>query len=352
MTPASPRILVSGWNGAGNLGDELIGSALVELLEARGAEVAMFSKDPDSTQALHGVRAFPNWSVLPARRWADGVVLGPGGVLQDQTSAISCAAHVARHALVGARRARSGIGLGVGPIDHWPSRCSLRHAQRGSPAWVVRDAPSAAQLKRLGFGDVPVAPDLAHLALPPPRPPSDPRPVTRVLLAPRGTDAGASHLVEQLCRAIEDSGILDRLPLRLVAMTPEDHAINAVVASRLTPTVDTTGRLTLAQPSLAEAGSIVAPGDYAVSGRFHLGLMAQHAGNHWTAIDSGHKMRTYAAASGAPTVSEDASGITAALSTVPAGYEPNPRVPSEHAFAPIRKALDDLVTRAARRRAG
>ncbi|MCB1028671.1 MAG: hypothetical protein KDB24_13020, partial [Microthrixaceae bacterium] len=73
----NPNVVIAGWAGAGNLGDELICGALAGLLVERGAEVAMFSEDPPATEALHRVRAFPTRSVLEARRWADGVILGP-----------------------------------------------------------------------------------------------------------------------------------------------------------------------------------------------------------------------------------------------------------------------------------
>ena len=164
----SPNVLIAGWAGSGNLGDELICGSLADLLRRRGAEVAMFSEDPAATEELHGVRAFPTRSLREPRRWADGVVLGPGGLLQDQTSAISCAVHLGRYAAVGAGRARAGIGLGVGPIDRWPSRWALHTAALERPRWVVRDRSSASALRALGFRHIVVAPDLAHLALPAP----------------------------------------------------------------------------------------------------------------------------------------------------------------------------------------
>lgn len=143
----SPNVLIAGWAGSGNLGDELICGSLADLLRRRGAEVAMFSEDPAATEELHGVRAFPTRSLREPRRWADGVVLGPGGLLQDQTSAISCAVHLGRYAAVGAGRARAGIGLGVGPIDRWPSRWAFTppHSM-GRDGWCATDR----RLRRFG----------------------------------------------------------------------------------------------------------------------------------------------------------------------------------------------------------
>ena len=343
----SPNVLIAGWAGSGNLGDELICGSLADLLRRRGAEVAMFSEDPAATEALHGVRAFPTRSLREPRRWADGVVLGPGGLLQDQTSAISCAVHLGRYAAVGAGRARAGIGLGVGPIDRWPSRFALRAAALARPRWVVRDRLSASTLRTLGFRHIVVAPDLAHLALPAPNYPEGDHAVNRVVIAPRGTTANRNERAGELAAAIRSSRVCERMDVRLLAMTTEDEAV-AVTAIDLLAARSPGVLASLLRPTLAQASSLLEPGDFAVTGRFHVGLIANRFGNGWCAVESGHKMASFADDCGVATYAQSVTGLTRALESVPERHTIQPRVPPLSAFEPIQSTLDELIARAAR----
>lgn len=343
----SPNVLIAGWAGSGNLGDELICGSLADLLRQRGAEVAMFSEDPSATETLHGVRAFPTRSLRKPRRWADAVVLGPGGLLQDQTSAISCAVHLGRFAAIGAARARAGIGLGVGPIDRWPSRWTLRAAALTQPRWIVRDRPSRSTLQALGFRRVEVAPDLAHLALAVPDGHEGDHVVNRVVIAPRGTTANCGERAGELAAAIEASRIGDRLEVTLLAMTAEDEAVAGEAIDLLA--ARSARRLpSLFRPTLAQASSLLGPGDYAITARFHVGLMANRFGNGWFAIGSGHKMASFANDCGVSTYAETEAGLTRALTSVPEQHTIRPQVPPASAFEPIGRTLDGLIARANR----
>lgn len=343
----SPNVLIAGWAGSGNLGDELICGALADQLRRRGAEVAMFSEDPDATVALHHVRAFPTRSLRGPRRWADAVILGPGGLLQDQTSAISCAVHLGRYGAVGAARARAGVGLGVGPIDHLASRAALRTTALAQPRWIVRDGPSRSTLRSLGFRRIEVAPDLAHLALAVPDGPVGDRAVTRVVIAPRGTVANRADRARELAAALDSSRIGERVEVTLLAMTPEDGAVADAAIDLLAGR--SPGSLpTVFRPTLDQASSILGPGDYAVTGRFHVGLIANRFGNGWRALGSGHKMRSFAADCGATSHPETEAGLTQALAAVPERHTIRPQVPPERAFEPVYRALDDLIARASR----
>lgn len=346
----SPNVLIAGWAGSGNLGDELICGSLADLLRRRGAEVAMFSEDPAATEELHGVRAFPTRSLREPRRWADGVVLGPGGLLQDQTSAISCAVHLGRYAAVGAGRARAGIGLGVGPIDRWPSRWALHTAALERPRWVVRDRSSASALRALGFRHIVVAPDLAHLALPAPDGPGGDHAVNRVVIAPRGTTTNRNEHAGKLAAAMASSRICERMDVKLLAMTTEDEAV-AVEAINLLAARSATPPPTLHRPMLAEASSLLRPSDYAITSRFHVGLIANRFGNGWCALDSGHKMRSFALDCGVPTFAETATGLQQALASAPSRQTIRPDVPPASMFAPVHQLVDEFLDQA-RRRAG
>lgn len=140
---ASDPVLVAGWIGARNVGDELIHAEVRRALRDRGHEAVAISESPDDTRRTHGdaidLRAAP-----AALRRCSGFVLGGGGLLQDTTSTLN----VVRHGLVPwggriARRPGLAIGLGLGPLSTPIGRRLSRRvlSSVGGPV-VVRDASS------------------------------------------------------------------------------------------------------------------------------------------------------------------------------------------------------------------
>ena len=160
------EVLVAGWVGSTNLGDELVLAGLTALLRAEGHGVTAVSVDPAATERTHGIPAVAPAQVLAAAGRADAVVLGGGGLLQDETSALNLPYHLSR---VWAGRARRtpvvGLGLGAGRLTTRLGRALVRASLAGVPL-TVRDAPSADLLAGLGLPRPTVAADLA-LALPP-----------------------------------------------------------------------------------------------------------------------------------------------------------------------------------------
>jgi len=85
------KIVISGYYGFGNAGDEAILEAMVRDLRALapGARLVVLSADPAATAARCGVEAVPRMhlpSVLGALRGADLFISGGGSLLQDATS--------------------------------------------------------------------------------------------------------------------------------------------------------------------------------------------------------------------------------------------------------------------------
>ncbi|MDR7433742.1 MAG: polysaccharide pyruvyl transferase CsaB [Armatimonadota bacterium] len=85
------RIVLSGYYGFGNTGDEAILSATVRELRSRlpGAEVMVLSADPQRTAREYGVRAIPRahpMSLLKALARCTLFLSGGGTLLQDATS--------------------------------------------------------------------------------------------------------------------------------------------------------------------------------------------------------------------------------------------------------------------------
>ena len=167
---AVPRILVCGWAGAGNVGDELLISAVVDCLGSAGAVPVVVSRDPITTSCLHGVESVAwgpwGWRCALSKRkgsgWGgpiDGVCVGPGGIIQDWTSFWSLPGHLLAPLRL-ARRGKPvvGVGLGAEPLRRRSSRRMLRSVLQGAPV-VVRDSASAAAMAAAGV-DATVGADL------------------------------------------------------------------------------------------------------------------------------------------------------------------------------------------------
>jgi polysaccharide pyruvyl transferase CsaB len=150
----SPRFLLSGYYGFGNLGDEALLQVIVAQLRARwpGCAIDVLSGDPEGTARAYGVEATPRMDlgrVRGAIDRADVVLSGGGGLLQNATSL--------RSLLYYSGVIRSGLAAGkptlvfaqsVGPLDFW-GRAVVRKFCKGLTAATVRDERSRALLGSL-----------------------------------------------------------------------------------------------------------------------------------------------------------------------------------------------------------
>jgi polysaccharide pyruvyl transferase CsaB len=169
------RVLVSGYYGCGNAGDEAILAGLVTGFRelAPTADLVVLSGDPGATSAEHGVMAVPR-ALRSARRQAkmcDLLVSGGGGLLQDVTSWRSPLYYLAiMHFARKAGRPVAFVGQSVGPLRRAAVRAATRRVLAGVESLAVRDRQSSDVLHRLGLGRAPeVTADLAFL-IPPPTP--------------------------------------------------------------------------------------------------------------------------------------------------------------------------------------
>jgi polysaccharide pyruvyl transferase CsaB len=152
----SPRFLLSGYYGFGNLGDEALLEVIVGRLRARWPHCAVdvLSGAPEQTARTYGVEATPRMDLGRLRsaiERADVVLSGGGGLLQNVTSLRSLLyySNVIRSA-VRAGKPTMVFAQSIGPLDFW-GRAVVRNFCRGIAAATVRDDRS----KRLLQGLVP-----------------------------------------------------------------------------------------------------------------------------------------------------------------------------------------------------
>jgi polysaccharide pyruvyl transferase CsaB len=173
------RLLLSGYYGFGNAGDEAILAGLVESFRTAGTnvELTVLSGDPEATESEHGVRAVPR-GLTNAYRWArrsDLLVSGGGGLLQDTTSLRSPLYYLGEMRL--ARAAGTPVaclGHGIGPLNRSLARLLTRRVLSRVDTITVRDHASRQALQKLGVTrDIEVTADLAFLLPEPSREESD-----------------------------------------------------------------------------------------------------------------------------------------------------------------------------------
>jgi polysaccharide pyruvyl transferase CsaB len=195
------RVLIGGYYGHGNLGDEAILQAMLE--ELRGLEpnlsATVVSGDPESTHRTHHVETVHDRDVpalLAAAEGSDLIVLGGGGLFHDYHGVDEATPLTRLHwglTFVDAFPMMASMfdrplllyGVGVGPLGTEAGRRHTRLAFERADAATVRDPESLELLRAIGAPTARVAvtadpafriaappvegSDLAALGLPPDR---------------------------------------------------------------------------------------------------------------------------------------------------------------------------------------
>ncbi len=179
--PSRPcRVVLAGWYGATNFGDELLLSTITGWVRAAGGAPVVLSVHPGHTRGALGVEAvsFTDLAaIVEAMAGADLFVLGGGGLFQgyDGLDSAALGRFPALNATLYAQYFHLAMGLGlptvalaqgVGPLHSSGARAVTAEVFRRADHVSLRDAESAALLSNLGVTRLaPVAPDPAWIAL-------------------------------------------------------------------------------------------------------------------------------------------------------------------------------------------
>jgi polysaccharide pyruvyl transferase CsaB len=140
------RVVLSGYYGKGNGGDEALLASLLEMLPKQVAPVVL-SGNPSETYERYGVSTCDRMSafaVMKALRESDALIWGGGSLMQDTTSAISPMYY---GGLMGLAQ-RLGLmtiawAQGIGPLKRPLTRWVTHQCFTGCTAISVRDRASA-----------------------------------------------------------------------------------------------------------------------------------------------------------------------------------------------------------------
>jgi polysaccharide pyruvyl transferase CsaB len=304
------KVLVAGWIGSTNLGDELCFAGLRRLLHERGAQVAAISTDPTATRATHGVNAVSHIDlpgITAAVRSADAMVFGGGGILQDVTSPLNLPYHLLRVAVArGVHTPYAGVGLGVGGVDTRLGAALIRRGLHGHVGITVRDEASRQLLADVGVPDAVVAADLAFALEPPPAslPTEDVLAVSlrpwsahrRRLPAAAHDDGTPETHVRALAHALDAAAGRTGLRVRFVSLQRDrDDAFHRRLAERMRTAVE------FAAPDLDGFLAEYARARAVVSMRYHGGVGAVLAGRPVVLVSYALKVDALARELGAST---------------------------------------------------
>ena len=310
------KVVITGYYGARNCGDELILHALITLFAQHypGSELTVLSFDPEQTARIHGVAALlrppfaitaghlGDWFRVPwlrtigAVRQADLVVVGGGGLLEDVHNFGSIPQYLQTAALaLILGRPVIGLGLGVGPIMTPLSRILVRLIVGHMRRVVVRDHWSSRELQDCGVAQsrILVGADLVF-SLARERAQARTKPHGRVRV---GLTVGASDWL-----SFDVEGLLAGLRLftertrvePLVLFATEYNQTSAKILREIESRLSIPCRLDVAERAPEELLSFIAGFDLIVSAKLHGLIGAACSGTPAVCLSYAPKVRSAA----------------------------------------------------------
>ena len=150
------RVVMSGYFGFGNLGDEAILQTVHRSISSVSNEidVTVLSRNPADTHSRYGYTAINRFDLFKVRRAirdCTALVSGGGSLLQDHTSTrsllyylsiIRLAKHYGKKVMIFAN--------GIGPVEKPANRRRVRNAIEGADVVTLRDPYSLTELREMG----------------------------------------------------------------------------------------------------------------------------------------------------------------------------------------------------------
>lgn len=162
MSANAKKIILSGYYGFANAGDEAVLAALCQILQERlpQAQLVVLSAQPEQTAAALGVRAINRWDKAALRAELQGAALfcsGGGSLLQDVTSVRSVWYYTSLLRLAQKQGVPTIVlAQGLGPLNTGLGRWLTRRALSRCRLLSWRDAASlqlAAEIMQNGRAD-------------------------------------------------------------------------------------------------------------------------------------------------------------------------------------------------------
>lgn len=222
------NVLICGYVGGGNCGDEAICDRLVAAIRERGDSALLLSLSPAKSEALHGVSACSRRTpLLPGALWkCDLFILGGGTLLQMQTSRRSAIYYLTLAALAAAMGKPWVLLGGIDPLSGGVRKLAEAILPTAR-AFFLRDCDSLRRAKSLA-PSVPrfYLPDCALLPLQAAVSDRDKPCRPYVVICPKAGVGGKT--VASIVRSAKKRG----LRLVFLAMSREDEGICAALSAK------------------------------------------------------------------------------------------------------------------------
>ena len=149
------RVVISGYYGFGNFGDEAILSVLISKLKQMGFEIVVLSSNPRKTSMdyfVNSINSFDFYQVTGLLKQSDILISGGGSLLQDVTSLKSLMYYL--WVIFTALRYRKKVIIfaqGIGPVNNKIAKFFTGQILKHCTYVSVRDAKSHELLKSAGI---------------------------------------------------------------------------------------------------------------------------------------------------------------------------------------------------------
>ncbi len=284
------RVLLSGYYGYGNLGDEALLSGIISGLKKYGHDVTVLSGNPDYTKQLHNVNAVSRYKGLPLALLQHGAIIsGGGGLLQDKTSSRSLQYYLGVLSLAKLFGKKTIVyGQSIGPLSESGKKAVASTLQGVSVA--VRDEQSQKLLVELGVKAELVADGALLLSggeKPSPFPSFSPAPF---LLFPRAGYPTITTALTKLAQTLVAKGHA----VAGVSVQPNEDRHDLETIRAAVP-----GFTILEATSPQELVSIISQSSYVVSGRLHGLILAAVSGVNFCGLVYDPKVAAFLTEAGA-----------------------------------------------------
>ncbi len=151
------QIVLSGYYGFDNIGDEAVLYSIVSLLkkEIPSVTITVLSNNPEKTKALYRVESVNRWdikAVAKVIKKSDLLISGGGSLLQDITSSKTIPYYLAIVKIAQFYKKKVVFySQGVGPVNKGISRWLMRRVINKVDGIFVRDADSKVLLEQIGI---------------------------------------------------------------------------------------------------------------------------------------------------------------------------------------------------------
>ncbi len=320
------KIVLVGYFGFSNLGDDLLAAAAVAAARGQFPNVQMtvLSGNPSLTTSFLGVPAIPMFdipSVLRALRSCDRLVFGGGGIFQDQTSGRSLAYYLGLLALARIFGKPAGLAnMGVDPISNrFLSRFFRWLVSDANVAFSVRDEASRFAAVAAGVSDakIRVTADGVFAFERDSHPVASVSPRRGVLLVVRVPPPAFTDVVPVRLARLGDR---DALAIAVAALQPgADESLARRVAGGKHATV-------LPLLDVHTAFDAIAGVERVASGRYHALVLAARAGKPFLGFGDHGKIRSLCVQFGMPFLRWDANAaeVEAAFGRLMVAAAPDP----------------------------